>query len=101
MSMNGGFTYDPAALEQASKDLTTGSAAVDAQLQQLSTKLQPLQQGFQGQAGQGFQQLWNEWHESAKRLKASLEGLSRLLHGASENAAQMEEANRRLMQQQG
>ena len=96
MSMSG-FRYDPATLDQASHDLASGSAAVDAQLTTLSGKIQPLHQGFQGQAGEGFQQLWAEWHDSAKRLRASLEGLSQLLHGASVNAAEMEEANRRLM----
>lgn len=99
MSTSSGFTYDPTSLEQASKDLAAGSAAVDAQLSTLSTKVQPLQQAFVGQAGQGFQQMWTEWHDSGKRLRQSLEGLSQLLHGAATNAAQMEEANRRLMHQ--
>lgn len=94
-----GFTYDPATLDAASRDLAQGSASVDAQLTSLSNRLQPLQQGFQGQAGQGFQTLWNEWHDSAKRLKASLEGLSQLLASAGRNAADMEAANTRLMQQ--
>jgi WXG100 family type VII secretion target len=94
-----GFTYDPGTLEAASRDLAQGSASVDTQLTSLSNRLQPLQQGFQGQAGQGFQQLWNEWHDSAKRLKASLDGLSQLLAQASRNAAEMESANTRLMQQ--
>ena len=48
-------------------------------------------------AGQGFQQLWTEWHQAGEKLKQSLEGLSELLHGAATNAAQMEEANKRLM----
>lgn len=99
--MSGGFTYDPVSLEQASKDLANGSASVEAQLSTLSNKLETLHQGFVGQAGQGFQQLWAEWHESGKRLKASLDGLSQLLHGASENAAQMEAANARMMQGPG
>lgn len=94
-----GFTYDPATLEQASRDLASGSASVQAQLSSLGAKVSPLQQAFVGQAGQGFQELWNEWQESGKRLRESLEGLSRLLHGAATNAAQMEEANKRLMQQ--
>ena len=99
MTTSSGFTYDPAALEQASKDLAGGSAAVDAQLSSLSGKVQPLQQAFVGQAGQGFEQLWTEWHDAGKRLRQSLEGLSQMLHGAATNAAQMEEANRRMMQQ--
>jgi WXG100 family type VII secretion target len=99
MVASGGFTYDPATLESASKDLSSGSAAVDSELSSLSGKLEPLHQGFQGQAGERFQQLWIEWHDSAKRLKASLDGLSHLLHGAALNAAEMEEANKRLMQQ--
>ena len=94
-----GFTYDPTTLDAASRDLAQGSASVDSQLTSMSSRLQPLQQGFQGQAGQGFQQLWNEWHDSAKRLKASLEGLSQLLAAAGRNAADMEAANTRLMQQ--
>lgn len=94
-----GFTYDPATLDAASRDLAQGSASVDAQLSSLSSRLEPLHQGFQGQAGQGFQQLWNEWHDSAKRLKASLDGLSQLLAAAGRNAADMESANTRLMQQ--
>jgi WXG100 family type VII secretion target len=94
-----GFTYDPATLESASRDLAQGSASVDAQLTSMSNRLEPLHQGFQGQAGQGFQQLWTEWHDSAKRLKASLDGLSQLLGQASRNAAEMESANTRLMHQ--
>lgn len=94
-----GFTYDPATLDAASRDLAQGSASVDGQLTSMSNRLEPLHQGFQGQAGQGFQQLWNEWHESAKRLKASLDGLSQLLSQASRNAADMESANTRLMHQ--
>lgn len=94
-----GFTYDPATLDAASRDLATGSQQVDSQLTSMSNRLEPLHQGFQGQAGQGFQQLWNEWHDSAKRLKASLDGLSQLLAQASRNAAEMEAANTRLMHQ--
>jgi len=97
MSATGGFTYDPATLEQASRDLKSGSASVEGQLRTLSTKISPLQQAFVGQAGQGFQQLWTEWHQAGEKLKQSLEGLSELLHGAATNAAQMEEANKRLM----
>lgn len=99
MTAGSGFTYDPATLEQASRDLASGSASVQSQLSTLATKVSPLQQAFVGQAGQGFQQLWDEWHESGKRLRESLEGLSKLLHGAAVNAAQMEEANTRLMRQ--
>ena len=99
MAGAGGFKYEPAALEQASNDLATGSASVMHELELLSRKLSPLQEAFVGQAGQGFQELWTDWHTSAKKLQSSLEGLSRLLHGAATNAAQMEEANKRLMQQ--
>jgi len=95
----GGFTYDPATLDAASRDLAQGSASVDAQLTSMSNRLEPLHQGFQGQAGQGFQQLWTEWHESAKRLKASLDGLTQLLSNASRNAAEMEASNARMMRQ--
>lgn len=98
MNAAGGFTYDPATLEEASRELSRGSASIEAQLSAMANKVSPLQQAFVGQAGQGFQQLWQEWHESGKRLKQSLEGLSQLLHGAATNAAQMEEANKRLMQ---
>jgi len=94
-----GFTYDPETLAAASRDLAQGSAQVDGELSQMSNRLEPLHQGFQGQAGQGFQQLWAEWHDSAKRLKASLDGLSALLAQASRNAADMESANTRLMHQ--
>jgi WXG100 family type VII secretion target len=94
-----GFTYDPATLEQASRQLAQGSQSVDAQLTTMSNNLEPLHQGFKGQAGQGFQELWNEWHDSAKRLKASLDGLTSLLAQASRNAADMEAANTRLMHQ--
>ena len=94
----GSFTYDPATLSSASKDLSSGAASVQSELSGLSNRLQPLQQAFQGQAGQGFQQLWTEWHESAKRLNASLEGLSQLLNQAAGNAAEMESQNARLMQ---
>lgn len=95
----GGFKYEPAALEQASSDLASGSASVMQELEMLSRKVAPLQEAFVGQAGQGFQQLWTDWHISAKKLQSSLDGLSRLLHGAAVNAAQMEQANTRLMQQ--
>jgi WXG100 family type VII secretion target len=99
MSRPGGsFTYDPATLSSASRDLAAGAASVDGELSQLSNRIEPLHQAFQGAAGQGFQQLWTEWHESAKRLKASLEGLSQLLNQAAGNAADMESANARLMQ---
>ncbi|MGZ6799113.1 MAG: WXG100 family type VII secretion target [Mycobacteriaceae bacterium] len=99
MVASGGFTYDPTILESASKELSGGSSAVDSELTALRNKLEPLHQGFQGQAAQQFEQLWIQWHDSAKQLKASLDGLSHLLHGAAQNAAQMEEANKRLMQQ--
>ena len=101
MVASGGFLYEPSTLEAASRDLANGSASVDSELTALSNKLEPLHQGFQGQAAQQFEQLWMQWHNSAKQLKESLDGLSRLLHGASQNAAQMEEANKRLMQQSG
>ncbi|MGY1831654.1 WXG100 family type VII secretion target [Geodermatophilus sp. SYSU D01180] len=94
----GSFTYDPATLGTASRDLASGAASVDAELSSLSARIEPLQQAFVGAAGQGFQQLWVEWHDSAKRLKASLEGLSQLLNQAANNAADMESANARLMQ---
>jgi WXG100 family type VII secretion target len=94
-----GFTYDPATLEQASRTLSTGSGQVDSQLTAMSNQLEPLHQGFQGAAGQGFQQLWAEWHDSAKKLKASLDGLSQLLGQAAKNAAEMEAANARMMKQ--
>lgn len=94
----GSFTYDPTVLSGASRDLASGAASVDGELTSLSNRIQPLQQGFQGAAGQGFQQLWTEWHDSAKRLKASLEGLSQLLNQAANNAAEMESANKRMMQ---
>jgi WXG100 family type VII secretion target len=94
----GSFTYDPATLSTASRDLAAGAASVDAELTSLSNRTEPLHQAFVGAAGQGFQQLWTEWHDSAKRLKASLEGLSQLLNQAANNAADMESANARLMQ---
>jgi hypothetical protein len=34
-----GFTYDPATLEAASRDLAQGSASVDAQLTSMSNRL--------------------------------------------------------------
>ncbi|MEI4273041.1 WXG100 family type VII secretion target [Klenkia sp. LSe6-5] len=99
MTTAGGFTYDPTTLSAASRDLASGAASVDAQLTAMSGRLEPLHQGFQGQAGSGFQTLWAEWHESAKRLKTSLDGLSQLLARASSNAAEMEQANSSMMRQ--
>jgi WXG100 family type VII secretion target len=98
MVASGGFTYDPTVLESASRDLAGGSAAVGSELTAVSNKLEPMHQGFQGQAAQRFEQLWVQWHTSAKQLKESLDGLSQLLHGAAQNAAQMEDANKRMMQ---
>lgn len=99
MTAAGGFTYDPETLSAASRDLASGAASVEGQLSAMSARLEPLHQGFQGQAGSGFQTLWTEWHESAKRLKASLDGLSQLLNRASTNAAQMEQSNAAMMRQ--
>lgn len=97
MASSAGFTYDPATLQAASRDLAKGSASVQGELKSLAGRVQPLQQGFVGQAGEGFQHLWTEWQDAAQKLRESLEGLSRLLQGAAVNAAQMEEANKRLM----
>lgn len=92
-----GFTYDPAQLLAASRELSNGSAAVEGELARLSGRVEPLRSAFQGKAADGFQVLWKEWHDSAEKLKQSLDGLSQLLKGAAENAAQMEDANARLM----
>lgn len=92
-----GFRYEPKQLAQAARELSTGANAVDSELSRLRNRVEPLQQAFQGQAAQGFQELWKEWQDSATRLKASLDGLSKLLNGAAQNAQQMEDANTRLM----
>lgn len=91
------FTYDPSTLEDASKSLANGASEIDSQLTALSSRISPLQEGFQGQAAAAFQELWTEWHTSGKKLMESLTGLSQLLHGASVNAAQMEQANVQMM----
>jgi len=92
-----GFTYDPATLREASKDLAKGSATVEGELARLATRIAPLQNGFKGAAAEGFQTLFKDWQDSAKKLRESLDALSKMLDGAATNAQQMEEANTRLM----
>ncbi len=92
-----GFTYDPATLREASRDLANGSATVESELARLATRVAPLQNGFKGAAAEGFQTLFKDWQDSAKKLRESLDSLSKMLDGAATNAQQMEDANTRMM----
>lgn len=95
------FTYDSQTLRSASKDLATGSTNIQSELGSLANRIAPLRDGFKGAAAEGFQALFEQWQQSAKQLRESLEGLSQLLEGAAGNAEQMEDANTKMMKGNG
>lgn len=97
--MSEAIVYNFGTLNDASRNLSTGAAEVMAKLDEMRRRLEPLSGGFQGAASDSFHQLWEQWQDSGRRLQTSLDGLSTLLAAAAKNAAEMEDANRRIMTQ--
>ena len=78
-------------LQDLSGVITRGSGDIDKQLGSMRSSLQPLVSGdWEGAASAKFQSLWQEWQQSAAKLKEALDGISVLLGGAAKTYADAE-----------
>jgi WXG100 family type VII secretion target len=82
----------PEQLQPVSGQLQAGASNVDGILAQLASSVAPLGSDWAGVAQARFQELWAQWHKSAKALNESLTGISHLMNQASANYAQTEQA---------
>ena len=73
----------PEQLKELSARLSGGAGNIDAQLTAMASSLAPLTGGeWAGQASEQFRLLWEQWHESGRRLREALEGVSALMANA-------------------
>lgn len=81
----------PEQLQELGAQLSGGAGNIDAQLAAMASSLAPLTGGeWAGQASEQFRGLWEQWHESGRRLREALEGVSALLTNAGQAYAQAE-----------
>jgi WXG100 family type VII secretion target len=78
-----GIQVTPEQLSNASRQFTSGVASIEGTLSQLRGQITPLAGEWRGDASQRFEQLWNEWQQSAKSLHEALTGIASLTAQAS------------------
>ena len=89
--MAGGIRVTPEQLQALAGQVARGAGDIEQQLGGLTQALAPLGADWAGQAQQQFQQLWTEWHAAATRLRAALDGISRLMSQAGQAYATAEQ----------
>lgn len=72
----------PEQLQSTASQLNSGAANIESILSQLEGQVAPLQGEWQGPAQARFQELWQQWQSSSKKLQESLHGISQMTQQA-------------------
>jgi WXG100 family type VII secretion target len=94
MAGTGQFRTELPTMQAGSQHVFQVNANIQGQLSGFIARLEPVAAQWQGEAATSFQQLKNQWHQSATRLNTALQGIGDALVANTSNYAQSEDQNR-------
>lgn len=89
----GSFRTELPTMQTASSHVYQVNEAIQSQLTQLLTRLEPLTSTWQGSAATSFQVLKQRWHDDASRLNQALRGIGDGLVQTHRNYQSTEDQN--------
>lgn len=92
--MSSTFKVDTARIAAASGDIQRIAGSIESEVRAMMTKLNGLQDCWQGSAAANFAAVSNDWNATQERVRASLQNISVALRTAGDQYAQVEADNR-------